>query len=95
MGELRFDEKTVRVKPLMQEPPVPPLLAFVKTPVWKWPMPGAMQPLPGWCRIWATGVEEYRLPAAFKHAWKWHQTIMEADIAKNYARGMNRAGPAE
>ena len=47
-------------------------------------MRNARRRLPNWRRILGERVEEYKLPAAFKDAWKWHQTIMEADLAKNY-----------
>ena len=70
----------------MQEPPIPPILAFVKTPVWKTADAESHEAFAELARYLGERVEEFRLPAAFKDAWKWHQTVMEADIAKNYER---------
>jgi Asp-tRNA(Asn)/Glu-tRNA(Gln) amidotransferase A subunit family amidase len=70
----------------MQEPPTLPRLAFVKTPIWKMVDAGSQAAFAGLVSRLGERVEEFRLPPEFKHAWKWHQTIMEADIAKNYAR---------
>ncbi len=68
----------------MQEAPVPPTLAFVRTPMWKLADAQCQAAFAGLAARLGERVEEYKLPAAFKDAWKWHQTIMEADLAKNY-----------
>ena len=68
----------------MREPPLPPTLAFVKTPMWKLVDAQTQEAFTELAAFLGERMEEIRLPAAFKDAWKWHQTVMEADLAKNY-----------
>ena len=68
----------------MQEPPVPPTLAFVKTQVWKQADAETHEAFAELVAHLGERVEEFKLPDGFKDAWKWQQTIMEADLAKNY-----------
>ena len=76
----------------MQEPPAPPTLAFVKTPMWKLADAQCQEAFAGLAAHLGERVEEHKLPAAFKDAWKWHQTIMEADLAKNYESEYRQGG---
>lgn len=69
-----------------QEPPILPHFAFVKTPVWKMADAESHAAFAELVSHLGDQVEEFRFPPAFKQAWKWHQTIMEADIAMNYER---------
>ena len=68
----------------MQEPPLPPTLAFVKSPIWKQADAQCRDAFAELTAHLGARVEEFKLPDGFKNAWKWQQTIMEADIAKNY-----------
>ncbi len=68
----------------MQAPPIPPYFAFVKTPVWKMADDESHEAFAELVSHLGDRIEEFALPVAIKDAWKWHQTIMEADIAKNY-----------
>jgi len=68
----------------MQEPPLPPTLAFVKTPMWKLADAQCRDAFAELVAHLGARVEEFTLPAGYKDAWKWHQTIMEADLAKNF-----------
>jgi Asp-tRNA(Asn)/Glu-tRNA(Gln) amidotransferase A subunit family amidase len=88
-----YDEDDPATRPLprqplreiaMQEPPVPPTLAFVKTPVWKQADAQTHAAFAELVEHLGERVEEFKLPPAFKDAWKWHQTVMEADLAKSY-----------
>ena len=88
-----FDENDPATRPVarpmlretaMQEPPVPPTLAFVKTPVWKMADADCQAAFAELTAHLGDRVEEFRLPSGFKDAWKWHETIMLADVAKNY-----------
>lgn len=88
-----FDDNDPDTRPLarpllretaMQEPPVPPTLAFVKTAMWKMVDAQCEEAFAELVAHLGERVEEFKLPAAYKDAWKWHQTIMEADLAKNY-----------
>ena len=67
-----------------QEPPLPPTLAFVKTPMWKLADAQCQEACAELVAHLGERVEEIKLPATFKDAWKWHQSIMEADLAKNF-----------
>ncbi|MGP1677753.1 MAG: amidase [Burkholderiales bacterium] len=78
-----------RARPLlreiaMQEPPVPPTLAFVKTSIWKQADAQCREAFGELAAHLGERVEEFKLPDGFKNAWKWHQIVMEADLAKNY-----------
>jgi Asp-tRNA(Asn)/Glu-tRNA(Gln) amidotransferase A subunit family amidase len=78
-----------RAKPLlrataMQEPPITPQLAFVKTPLWNKADAETHEAFAELVSHLGEQVEEFRFPPAFKDAWKAHQTIMEADIALNF-----------
>jgi len=88
-----YDENDPDTRPLpkprlreiaMQEPPVPPTLAFVKTPVWRQADAECKEAFAELAAHLGERVEEFTLPSGFKDAWKWHQTIMEADLAKNF-----------
>jgi len=88
-----FDERDPDTRPsarpllreiAMQEPPVPPTLAFVKTPMWKLADAQCKEAFAELVAHLGERVEEFKLPGGFKDAWKWHQTVMEADLAKNY-----------
>jgi len=63
---------------------VPPTLAFVKTAMWKLADAQCKEAFAELAAHLGERVEEFKLPDGFKDAWKWHQTIMEADLAKNY-----------
>lgn len=78
-----------RARPLlretaMQEPPVPPTLAFVKTPMWKLADAQCKAAFAELAAHLGERVETFKLPDGFKDAWKWQQTLMEADLAKNF-----------
>jgi len=90
MGFDRHDPDTrPRAKPPLrevaaQEPPIPPHFGFVKTPVWNKGDAEMHEAFAELISNLGEHVGEFRFPPAFKEAWKWHQTIMEADIALNY-----------
>ncbi len=75
--------------PLLQtvtgEPPMPPRLAFVRTPVWDEAESDAQDAIQELADFLGDHVQEVALPDAFADAVAWHGTIMEADIARNYA----------
>jgi Asp-tRNA(Asn)/Glu-tRNA(Gln) amidotransferase A subunit family amidase len=71
---------------LGQEPPTPPRLAFVRTPVWDQAEPEtqeAFAELVGELGDRATAV---KLAPVFDDVIEVHRTIMEADLAKSFAR---------
>lgn len=68
-----------------QEPPMPPRIAFVRTPVWNAADTDAQEAIQELADFLGDHVQEVALPDAFEHAIGWHGAIMEADIARNYA----------
>jgi Asp-tRNA(Asn)/Glu-tRNA(Gln) amidotransferase A subunit family amidase len=69
-----------------EEPPLPPMLAFVKTPHWDRAdeeMKGAFAEL---IEHLGDRVEEVELFPSAAEAWGWHRTIMEAEMAVNLER---------
>jgi len=71
------------VRTAAESPPLAPLLAFVKTPVWQ---RAADDTKAGFAELVETlgdRVVEVELPEAAREAWDWHRTIMEAEMAAN------------
>lgn len=77
-----------------EEPPVPPALAFVKTPVWDQANEDTRGAFAELVEHLGEHVKELQLPEIFDHAVAWQRTIMEADLARSlereYARGRDR-----
>jgi len=67
-----------------QEPPVPPKLAFVKTPVWDEASPDTQAAFENLVHGLGDACEAVDLPPPFENAVHWHRTIMCADIAKSF-----------
>ena len=68
---------------LAQEPPLPPKLAFVKTPVWDHADAATHEAFAELVEALGAQCEEYMLPDSLREAWDWHRTIMEAEMAAN------------
>ena len=68
----------------MEGPPLPPLLAFVKTPIWDQTEPETREAFGELVAHLGDRVEEFALPDSTRDALKWHRTIMEADMAASY-----------
>ncbi len=66
-----------------EEPPLPPRLAFVKTPVWERTEPATRDAFAELTAALGAQVEEVALPESAGQAWAWHRTIMEAEMALN------------
>src|SRR5712671_2692059 len=69
-----------------EEPPIPPLLAFVKTPHWDRVSAQAKDAFGELVESLGDRVEEVDLVSTAAEAWDWHKTIMEADMAANLER---------
>jgi Asp-tRNA(Asn)/Glu-tRNA(Gln) amidotransferase A subunit family amidase len=71
------------VRTAAEEPPLPPRLAFIKTPIWDRvdaDTPEAFAELVG---TLGEQCQEHVLPESLRDAWDWHRTIMEAEMAAN------------
>lgn len=64
-----------------QEPPLPPFLAFVKTPVWERAAQDTKDAFAELVSALGDRVVEVQLPDSARNALDWHRTIMEAEMA--------------
>lgn len=98
-----YDERDPDTRPMarptlrevaMQEPPLPPVFAFTKTPNWGDAEEQTRQAFDEVALALGEQVVPFSVPAIFNDAWQWHATIMEADLARNfhdlYKRGKDR-----
>ncbi len=91
---MAFDDRDPALRPAappdlaraaVMDPPVPPRLAFVKTPMWGEAAEDTRRAFAALCRRLGAQVREVTLPPLFDGAVGWHRTIMEADLAKSFA----------
>ena len=71
---------------LEEEPPIPPLLAFLKTPHWPRMEPEAQEAFGELVEALGDRVEEIDLAPSADGAWDWQKTIMEAEMAASFER---------
>ncbi len=68
----------------LQEPPMPPTLAFTKTTNWDDAEEQTRLAFDEVAQALEGQAIPFSVPSIFSEAWRWHSTIMEADIARNY-----------
>jgi Asp-tRNA(Asn)/Glu-tRNA(Gln) amidotransferase A subunit family amidase len=66
-----------------EEPPLPPLIAFVKGPVWERAEQETQEAFAELVSVLGERVVEIELPGLVSQGLDWHQTIMEAEMAAN------------
>jgi Asp-tRNA(Asn)/Glu-tRNA(Gln) amidotransferase A subunit family amidase len=71
------------VRVAAEEPPLPPRLAFVKTPIWDRADAATQEAFAELTALLGAQCVEYEVADALRDAWAWHQTIMEAEMAAN------------
>jgi Asp-tRNA(Asn)/Glu-tRNA(Gln) amidotransferase A subunit family amidase len=69
-----------------EEPPLPPMFAFIKTPYWERTDEETKEGFAELIEQLGDRVEEVELFPSAVNAWEWHKTIMEAEMAKNLER---------
>ncbi len=69
-----------------EDPPLPPMLAFVKTPHWEHAEEETKEAFAELIEHLGDRVEEIELFPSATEAWGWHRTIMEAEMAANLER---------
>lgn len=69
-----------------EEPPIPPVLAFVKTPHWERADADTKEAFGELVEALGDRVEEVELFPSVIEAWDWHKTIMAAEMAANLER---------
>ena len=75
---------------LREAPPVPPKLAFVRSPVWDQAAEDTKAGFAELVEALGEQVEEVALPSIFGEAIELHGTIMQAELAKSFAREYER-----
>jgi Asp-tRNA(Asn)/Glu-tRNA(Gln) amidotransferase A subunit family amidase len=77
-----------------EEPPLPPLIAFVRTPMWERAEADTVEAFEELAEALGDRVEEVELPESARSAWDWHRTIMDAEMAASldaeWERGRER-----
>lgn len=69
-----------------EEPPLPPMFAFIKTPMWERADEDTREGFAEIVEQLGGQVEEVELFPSANDAWQWHQTIMGAEVAHNFER---------
>ena len=69
----------------VEEPPLPPTLAFAKTAVWDQADKETQEAFSELSDFLGDGCDDVDLPEPFDHAVEWLRTIMYADLAKSFA----------
>jgi Asp-tRNA(Asn)/Glu-tRNA(Gln) amidotransferase A subunit family amidase len=81
---------------LAEEPPVTPMLAFVRTPRWDRVDADAQEAFVELARHLGAQLEDVELPS-LAEAWDWHATIMESEMAVSFTqewdKGRERLSP--
>lgn len=101
-----FDEEDPDTRPharppltrvALEQPPLAPRFAFVKTPLWDKASQDTHAAFTELIAHLGDRVEEFSLPEAARSAWEWHRTIAEADVAASFEReydtGRERLSP--
>jgi len=68
------------------EPPLAPMFAFIKTPMWQLADDDTQEGFAEIVEQLGVQVEEVELFPSASNAWQWHQTIMSAEMAFHLAR---------
>lgn len=98
---MRFDENDEALKPRArpdllafanQEPPLPPLFAFVKSPVWDKADEDTQEAFAELVEALGDRAATVELPDIFNQAVDCHRTIMYAEIAKSYGPFYEKGG---
>jgi Asp-tRNA(Asn)/Glu-tRNA(Gln) amidotransferase A subunit family amidase len=96
---MAFDAKDPHMRPrarpdllavLREPPPAPPKLAFVRQPVWDQAAADTRAGFAELVEALGERVEAVELPATFEQAIELHGAIMQADLAKSFAREYER-----
>lgn len=96
-----FDEEDPDTRPVARppltavaasEPPLPPRLAFVRSPVWERAEPIMREALGELVGALGDAVVEVELGERFARALEMHRTIMEVEMAHNLRRDYDRGG---
>jgi Asp-tRNA(Asn)/Glu-tRNA(Gln) amidotransferase A subunit family amidase len=69
-----------------QAPPLPPRFALARTPNWDDADEQTRQAFEELAQALGEQIETFRVPEVFADAWRWHSTLLEADLARSFRR---------
>lgn len=84
--DTRMQARTPFTALAAEEPPIEPVLAFIKTPQWERAEPETREAFGELTAALGSCIEEVELFPSASAAWDWHRTIMEAEMAANLER---------
>jgi Asp-tRNA(Asn)/Glu-tRNA(Gln) amidotransferase A subunit family amidase len=95
-----FDEEDPDTRPIARplaavaasDPPLPPRLAFVRSPVWEHAEPVTREAFAELVEALGEAVAEVELAPGFARAVEMHRTIMEVEMAHNLRRDYEKGG---
>lgn len=87
--DLRPRMRPALTRILAETPPLPPRLAFVRTPIWDQADTDVQDGFAELCEHLGSRVEEVELSTNFDLALDWHRTIMETDLAVSFAQAFD------
>lgn len=88
--DMRPSARPELARTALEDPPLPPRLAFVKSPVWDQAEPDTQAAFAELVEFLGDRAVEMELPSVFDEAVELHRTIMEADIAVSFAPDYER-----
>ncbi len=77
---------------LAETPPLPPRIAFVRTPIWDKADAQTREAFEEFAAGLGEAVQTVDLPAPFASAWNYHRAIMAAEMAHNLGEIVDRGG---
>ncbi|WP_241503882.1 amidase [Ferruginivarius sediminum] len=89
-GAMRMRARPALRQAAVDTPPVPPMLAFCKTPVWDQADADTQAAFAELVEVLGDDVNELELPQSFNSVHEMHRVVMESDLARNFAREYER-----
>jgi len=83
---------TVLLAIARSEPPLPPQLGLARTPIWDQADEETHEAFAELAEVLGESIEDVTLPPHFAQAHAWHQTILEADLARSFEREYRQGG---
>ena len=83
-GDMQMQARHALSHMAAEEPPLPPKLAFVKTPIWDRVDADAQEAFGELMDMLGDSAVEVELPSIFERAWELHRTIQDAEVAVNF-----------
>ncbi|MEJ2626132.1 MAG: amidase [Pseudolabrys sp.] len=85
-AEMRPRARPALGETMMEEPPLPPKVAFVKTPYWNHAEDDTKEAFAELMEVLGDGAQETELPSIFERAAEVQRSIQDAEAAVNYSR---------